>query len=57
MTETITSSGPAVGFERVRLHGGQAAALEREGRERGVPVRDEEWALAEGLAGRLGITS
>ena len=57
MIETITSSGPAVGFERVRLHGGQAAALEREGRERGVPVRDEEWALAEGLAGRLGITS
>jgi LDH2 family malate/lactate/ureidoglycolate dehydrogenase len=51
MIETLTASRPAAGFERVRLHGAEAAAEERRRREHGVPVRDEEWRMVE----RLGI--
>jgi L-2-hydroxycarboxylate dehydrogenase (NAD+) len=55
MIETLTASRPAEGFERIRLHGGEAAAEERRRRDEGVPIRDEEWAMAERLAQRLGI--
>jgi L-2-hydroxycarboxylate dehydrogenase (NAD+) len=55
MIDTLTGARPAEGFDGVRLHGAAAAAAERRAREHGVEVRDEEWALAEGLARRLGI--
>jgi LDH2 family malate/lactate/ureidoglycolate dehydrogenase len=57
MIETLTSSRPAEGFERVRVHGGEAAAAERRSREEGVPIRDEEWAMVEQLAARLGLAA
>jgi LDH2 family malate/lactate/ureidoglycolate dehydrogenase len=57
MIETVTSSPPAEGFERVRLHGSQAALEERRRREHGIPVRDEEWAMVERTAERLGIAA
>ena len=46
---------PAEGFERVRLHGAEAAAEERRRRAHGIPVREEEWGMAERLAQRLGL--
>jgi LDH2 family malate/lactate/ureidoglycolate dehydrogenase len=51
MIETIGGARPAEGFEGVRLHGAAAAAEERRRAEHGVPVRDEEWELAQ----RLGL--
>jgi LDH2 family malate/lactate/ureidoglycolate dehydrogenase len=57
MVETLASSRPAAGFERVRLHGAEAAAEERRRREHGVPVRDEEWEMVERLIARLGIAA
>jgi LDH2 family malate/lactate/ureidoglycolate dehydrogenase len=55
LIDTLTSSRPAQGFKRVRVHGGEAAVEERRRREHGVPVRDEEWAIVARLADRLGI--
>lgn len=57
MIETLAGSRPAEGFERVRLHGAEAAEEERRRREHGVPVRDEEWAIVERLVARLGIAA
>ena len=55
MIETLTSSQPAEGFERVRLHGGGAAETERESRKIGVRIREEEWRMAICVTDRLGI--
>lgn len=55
MIETIAGSRPAEGFERVRVHGSEAAQLERRRRRDGVPVRTEEWEQVERLSGRLGL--
>ncbi|WP_102960446.1 Ldh family oxidoreductase [Mangrovicella endophytica] len=52
MIRTLTASPAAEGFERVRLHGGGAAAREQDYRENGVLVRDEEWAMLETLLAR-----
>jgi LDH2 family malate/lactate/ureidoglycolate dehydrogenase len=46
MIETLTGARPAQGFDAVRLPGANAAREERRRREQGVPVRDEEWAMA-----------
>lgn len=56
LIEVLTSARPADGFERVRLHGANAAAEERTRLAEGVPVRDEEWAMVERLAERLGLS-
>jgi LDH2 family malate/lactate/ureidoglycolate dehydrogenase len=50
MIATLGGARPAQGFDAVRLPGANAAAEERRRREHGVPVRDEEWAMAEALA-------
>lgn len=57
MIATLASTRPAQGFERVRLHGAEAAAEERRCRDQGVPVRSEEWEMVEELTQRLGIAS
>lgn len=57
MIETLTGSRPAEGFAKVRLPGEGAAARERDYRERGVEVREEEWAMVESLAARLGLST
>jgi LDH2 family malate/lactate/ureidoglycolate dehydrogenase len=57
MIETLAGSRPAKGFERVRLHGAEAAEEERRRRRHGVPVRDEEWTMVERLVARLGIAT
>jgi L-2-hydroxycarboxylate dehydrogenase (NAD+) len=57
LVDALTATRPAEGFERVRLHGGDAAVEERRRREHGVPVRDEEWAMVDRLAERLGIAA
>jgi L-2-hydroxycarboxylate dehydrogenase (NAD+) len=57
MVETLAGSRPAAGFERVRLHGAEAATEERRRRDHGVPVRDEEWEMVERLIARLGIAA
>jgi LDH2 family malate/lactate/ureidoglycolate dehydrogenase len=50
MIDTLTGTRPAVGFDGVRLPGGNAAQEQRRRREHGVPVREEEWAMAARLA-------
>ena len=55
MIAAITGARPAEGFERVRLHGAEAAAEERRRCAHGIPVREEEWGMAERLAQRLGL--
>lgn len=55
MIDTLTGARPAEGFDRIRVHGGEAAAEERRRREHGIPIRDEEWEMVERLADQLGI--
>jgi L-2-hydroxycarboxylate dehydrogenase (NAD+) len=57
MIDTLTGARPAEGFERIRVHGEEAAAEERRRRKEGIPVRDEEWEMVERLADRLGIAT
>ena len=56
MIETLTSSLPAKGFDRVRLPGGIAAEKQRDNLEYGVLVRDEEWEMALQVAERLELS-
>lgn len=56
MITTLTGSRPAQGFEAVRLPGGGAAATERDYRDNGLRLRDEEWAMVEAMAAKRGIT-
>jgi LDH2 family malate/lactate/ureidoglycolate dehydrogenase len=55
MIETLTSARAAEGFDRVRLPGSGALEKEREYRHRGILIREEEWAMVEQVAKRLGI--
>lgn len=53
MIETVTSSRPAQGFDRVRLHGSRAAEAMRDNAANGIYVRDEEWRMVRRVADRL----
>jgi LDH2 family malate/lactate/ureidoglycolate dehydrogenase len=53
MIMDLTTTPPARGFERVRLHDQGAGKLEHEYRSLGVPVRREEWAMVERTLARL----
>lgn len=55
MIETLVSSRPAVGFDRIRLPGGISAEKLRDNMEFGFLVRDEEWEMAMRVAQRLNI--
>lgn len=55
MIDAVKASEPAEGFEQVVLPG-EYAGIEQERRQRrGVPVRDEEWALLVAAAAEVGV--
>jgi len=55
MIRNLTGSRPAQGFEKVRMPGEGAAVKEREYRQKGILIRDEEWQMVERMAARRGI--
>ncbi len=56
MIDVLTSARTAEGFERIRLHGDDAAEKMRESQTKGVLIRDEEWAMVNHLFKRLGLS-
>ena len=55
MVETLTTSRPAQGFDRVRLPGGKAAEALRDNKANGIYMRDEEWQMVLDVADRIDI--
>jgi LDH2 family malate/lactate/ureidoglycolate dehydrogenase len=55
MIRELTGSRPAQGFDEVRMPGGGAAARERDYRQNGILIRDEEWRMVERMAAQRGI--
>ena len=56
MIETLTSSLPAKGFDRVRLPDGISAGKLRDNQANGILVRDEEWDMALQVAERRSLS-